>query len=401
MRRTLFAAALALVFTGALFSADYGLVLSAMGEYFSDTEGEFSFSGSSTLWLFTALGEKATLYFSGKLSFSYEDGQDGWSWPPLFELGRTELSLYPAQSGRINLGRQWFGDGMIVQGLFDGLSAGFSLGRVRLNSGVFYTGFLHKRTAEILLSGGDYRAYYEPFEYGDPASYFASRRLLANLAWEFPDLSSRTSLGITALAQFDLNDYQDSYALHSQYLEAHFNVDIMDTLRFTITGIGGLTENEAPVRANFAAALGSEWNIPGGLLDMLSAVFRWGSGSINEEIGPFRPISNIAQGSVFAPTLPGTMNARFIYTARPHDVFSFTTGSTVFWRTDLETFVDGEMDGSSKDRFLGGELIGQVLWSPQSALRLNAEGGVFFPGGAFVENTKNRWKLNINLILSL
>jgi hypothetical protein len=399
MRRIFFAAALVLVFAGPLFSLDYGLVLSTTGEFVSDAEARFSFTGSAAPWLYAALGDNLTLYFSGKATFSYGDAGDGW--PPLLELERTELILYPAWSGRIGLGRQWFGDGLVAQGLFDGLSAGFSLNRIRLNGGVYYTGFLHKKTAEILMTGGDSGDYYIPLDYNDGATYFASRRLFATLTGEFPDLSQRISLALMILAQFDLNDYPDSYALHSQYLEARFGFEAMDTLRFNIAALGGLTETEIALRANFAAALGTEWNVPGRLLDMLSAEFRWGSGAVSEAIGPFKPISNIAQGSVFAPALPGIMNARVSYTARPHGTVSLSALSVLFWRTDLETFVDSEMDGASRDRFLGGELGAQVLWSPQSALRLSADGGVFFPGGAFEENTKNRWKFAVNLILSL
>jgi hypothetical protein len=401
MRRIICAAALALVFAGPLFSIDYGLVLSATGEYVSDAEGRFSVVGSSAPWLYAALGEQLTLYLSGKAGFSYGSDTNEWSWPPVFELERTELIFYPARSGRISLGRQWFGDGMVAQGLFDGLSAGFSLGRIRLSSGAFYTGFLYKGTADIFMTGGDYGEYNKPLGYGEGGSYFASRRVLATLAGEFPDLSPRTSLTLMALAQFDLNNYPDSYALHSQYLEARFGFEALDTLRFDFAAVGGLMESEATMRANFAAALGTEWNLPGRLLDMLSAEFRWGSGAVSEEIGPFRPISSIAQGSVFAPALPGIMNARLGYTARPHGLVSLSAGSVLFWRTDLETFADGEMDMDSKDRFLGSEVFAQVLWSPQSALRFSVDSGMFFPGGAFEKNTKNRWKLAINLILSL
>jgi hypothetical protein len=239
-----------------------------------------------------------------------------------------------------------------------------------------------------------------PLDYGDPATYFASRRLFATVAGEFPDLSSRTSLTLAALAQFDLNDYQET--LRSQYLEARFGMEAVETLRVIITGTGGLTENEsAGVKANFAAALGTEWDIPGGLPDLLSAEFRWGSGAVNDRIGPFAPLSGIAQGSVFAPTLPGIMNARVSYTTRLHSAVSLSAGSVFFGRTDLETFQDRELDGAAKDRFLGGELAGQLIWAPQSALRLSAGGGVFFPGGAFVETAAIRWKTSINLVLSL
>jgi hypothetical protein len=199
-----------------------------------------------------------------------------------------------------------------------------------------------------------------------------------------------------------LNDYEGDPALHSQYLEACLNIAAMDTLRFTLTGSGGLTEIEWTYpRFNFAAVLQTDWEVPGGLPDMFTAELRWGSGSVNEDIGPFKPISGISQGGIFAPTLPGIMNARASYTARPHRTFSLSAAATFFGRTDLETFTDDELDGASKDRFLGWELYGQLIWAPQSALRFSAGGGVFFPGGAFVEDAGMRWKVNAGLIVSL
>jgi hypothetical protein len=134
---------------------------------------------------------------------------------------------------------------------------------------------------------------------------------------------------------------------------------------------------------------------------MFTTELRWGSGVVNDNIGPFKPISGIAQGSVFAPTLPGTMNARASYTMRPHRALSLSAAAVVFGRTDLETFTDGELDGASKDRFLGWELYGQLIWAPQSMLRFTAGGGAFFPGGAFVEDAQMRWKVNAGLIVSL
>jgi hypothetical protein len=95
------------------------------------------------------------------------------------------------------------------------------------------------------------------------------------------------------------------------------------------------------------------------------------------------------------------MNARASYVMRPHRALSFSAVAAFFGRTDLETFIDKELDSASKDRFLGWELYGQLIWAPQSALRFSAGGGAFFPGDAFVENAEIRWKVNAGLIVSL
>jgi hypothetical protein len=405
VRRVFFAVALTTALAGAAFSVDFGLVLNTLGEYTPDTDRQgFAFRVGVTPWFASALGGKANLYLSGKVTFEYGYDEEAWVWPSLVELERTELNFHPVQAVYLALGRQQFADigKMIASGFFDGIYGNFGLGGARLSLGAFYTGFLYKETAEILMTAGDLEYYYRPFDYADLTSYFASRRVFASVTGEFPDLTSRTSLEVSALGQFDLNGYEKDPPLNSQYLEVRFGVEAVNTLRFFVTGIGGATETEwTDPKFDFAAALEVDWEIPGRLPDMFSAELRWGSGAITDKIGPFKPISSIAQGSVFAPALPGTMNARASYAARLHRTLSLSVLAVFFGRTDLETFWDEEMDGASQDRFLGWELYGQLIWAPQSALRFSAGGGAFFPGGAFVEGAGMRWKANAGVIVSL
>jgi hypothetical protein len=134
---------------------------------------------------------------------------------------------------------------------------------------------------------------------------------------------------------------------------------------------------------------------------MLTAEFRWGSGETGDSAGAFTPVNDIAQGTVFTPSLRGLMNARAVYTARLHSVLSLSAEAVLFWRTDVETFRDAELDGASKDRFLGTEAFVSLIAAPQSAFRLTAGGGAFFPGGAFAEDAGVRWKVNMGIIFSL
>jgi hypothetical protein len=402
VKRSLLGIVLIMAAAASVTAADFGLILSGTGEYVSDTGGEgFGFTGSFSPWFSTVLGEKMSFYLSGKAAFEYEHDKKDWKWPPLFELDRTELSFHPARTIYLSLGRQRYRDsgGMIAAGFFDGLSGSFSLGWARLSLGAFYTGFLYKETADILMTAEDLESYSKPLDYGAPDTYFASRRVLLPLDIEFPDLASRLSLAFTLLAQIDVND---ASTLHTQYVETQFGIDVVDTLRLVLTGIGALAENEGEdVRGHLAAAFGLNWELPGSLTDMFTAEFRWGSGVVNDAIGSFTPVSGTAQGTVFTPTLQGLMKAGAAYTARLHRIVSLSAEAAVFWRTDVETFKDVELDGASKNRFLGTEAGGSLIVAPQSALRLTAGGGAFFPGGAFVENAAVRWKINMGIILSL
>jgi hypothetical protein len=392
-----FALALAAGNTAAL---DFGLVFSPEGEYVSGTAGEgLDFTGSLTPWFSAALGEHTSLYLSGKLSFEYEN--QTWAKPFLAELDRTELSYRPVQRAYLSLGRQRVrdGGGMIFSGLFDGLSGGFGLGGARFSLGAFYTGFLYKKTAEIVITAGDREQYRAALDYGNPDSYFASRRVLVSSGVEFPGLGSRLSLALEGLAQFDVNGGR---AYHSQYLEAALGIEAAEFLRFAVTGIGAVGEEAGEdVRGQFAAALGADWDVPGALRDMVQAELRWGSGEVNSRIGAFRPVNGMSQGEIFSAALGGLMKARLSYTARPGEVFSFSLGAACFWRTDRETFIDSELEGGSKERYLGTEASCSLIWAVQSALRVTAGGGAFFPGGAFTKDAKIRWKVNGGVTVSM
>jgi hypothetical protein len=408
MKRSLLFMVLALPLAASAGALDFGLLLSSSGNYSSGVDSAgFGLSGTLAPWLSVSIGKNTSLYLSGKVTLKgFEYGKNAWTWP-LAELERTELSFRPARTVYLTLGRHQFRDnaGMIASGLFDGLTGNFGLGKVRLAGGVYYTGWLYKGTAEVLMTQPDGSKRAAPLDYGNFLNtYFASSRMLVSLAGDFPDLSSRTSLSLNALGQFDLNDYRDTGAapLHSQYLQARYGIEAADSLRFTLTAAGGLAESgENDARFCLAAAFGADWELPGGPADLLGAELRWGSGAVSDALGPFRPVSGISQGSVFTPTLSGTANIRASYAARFHSALSFNSSAVLFLRTDVETFRDTELDPASTKRFLGGEFYGKVVWAPQSVLYLSIGGGVFFPGGAFTKAASPRWNVNMELVLSL
>jgi hypothetical protein len=205
---------------------------------------------------------------------------------------------------------------------------------------------------------------------------------------------------LTAVAQFDVNGVSD--ILHTQYAEVVLGIEALDTLRLSVTGVGGAAEGKGTeMKFHAAGAFGVEWDVPGALTDMVRGELRWGSGAVNDTVIPFIPITGISQGTVFAPALQGLMNARASYAARLNRAVSVSAGAVVFWRTDTETLTDGELDGASRDRYVGTEANGTLVWAPQSALRFTAGGGIFFPGGAFLDDTGIRWKVSGGVILSL
>ncbi|WP_010263892.1 hypothetical protein [Treponema primitia] len=388
------------------FAADFGLVLNTVPEYGyagqgADSGGDFSFTGTASPWVSGVLREDLSYYLSGRLLFEYEDGEA--KTPLLVELERTEFDWRPFSAVFVSAGRQHFADSaaLIASGFFDGLLGSLSLQKARLSAGVFYTGFLYKESAEIIMSAVDMANYSKPLDYGDGDSYRASRRLLAELTGEFPDLTSRTSLTVNALGQFDLTS-QD--ALHSQYLLGHYFFTPIEVLRLNLAASVGFTETDGvDLRTSLAFQAGAEWNPPGSLEDMADLRFRWASGAISDTIGVFLPLNGIIQGEIFMPRISSLLSVKAAYTARLHEQVSVSAGTTYFIRTDTETFNDADLDPQSSSLLLGGELYGSVIWAIDSILRFTAGGGAFFPqwGGAFAADTPLRWKVNAGVTVSL
>jgi hypothetical protein len=390
-------------FAGRAFGADFGLTWSVEPEYRSGYAPEdFSVTGKASPWISGILGDGLFYHISLSVTADYEE-QELLS-PLLFELDRTELSFKPSPSVLINAGRQRFRDAtaFAASGLFDGLSAGAGFSWGRLSAGAFYTGFLYKKTAEILMTFDDLQNYGKDLDYGDLKSYFASRRVLAYVSGDFPDLGSRSTLRLDLLTQFDVNDADNR--LHSQYLLGLYSFRPVEALALNLGG--GLELLQAAVRDDmqiaFAASAGADWELPTTVTDMLSLEFRWASGAENDTVTAFMPINGITQGVVLSPKISGLARAKAAYTARLHKSLSAGAGFNYFLRTDTVSFADSDLDPASTSRLLGGEAYGSAVWAPGQEIRVTLEGGVFFPrlGKAFNPDTPVRWKISGGLIMS-
>jgi hypothetical protein len=360
----------------------------------------FSFTGIAAPWISGIAAEKLSFYLSGGVELTYADKK--LKKPPLIELNRTELVWHP-DTMLVTFGRQHFKDSaeFIASGLFDGINASAGFSKARLSMGVYYSGFLYKEQAEILLSDSDKARYNRTLDYSDMETYFASRRALVSLEAEFPDLTKRTALTLDALAQFDLNSGSDT--IHSQYFLAHFFFTPVAALTLNLAGAAGVTEVENKTQISFAAQIGADYKFSGSLPSMLRVLGRWSSGAVSDKIEPFQPLSSLAQGVIFKEKLSGLAFARGSYTIRLFKQFSAEAGLAYFIRTDLETFSDNALDPLSKSRTLGGECYGSLVWAPDTSLRITTTGGAFFPqcGRAFAEDAPLRWQLGAVLNVSL
>ncbi|WP_010253986.1 hypothetical protein [Treponema primitia] len=392
-KKTLISAILVFLSAGLLAAYDFGLVIGESPEYSADG---FANTISVGPWFAAPVGENTGFYASGSFDLNYDKDNN---WEPIPQLNRTVFLFYPATGLSLELGRVTFSDplGIIASGLFDGLKGSLAVKETRLSLGLFYTGLLYKKAAEIKLTGDDY------LNYIDSDVYFASRRFLGGLNWEIPVLfGSSLSASLTGLVQFDLNG-KDDY-LHSQYLGAKFMIPLITGLDLNLAAALDLAERESgDPGIGLAGSAGVNWLVPSKLQDLLSFTILWSSGA---KENAFVPVTAIPQGRVFDPILSGLMTIKTNYTLSLNPSISVSADLGYFLRTDLgASFSDSYYTRYVKaDSYaLGTELYGSVIWAPVSDLQAVLGAGVFLPGlgDALDSDAPIRGKISLGLAFSL
>jgi hypothetical protein len=387
---------------------DYGLTLRSLPVFTNgdDPAVNIEYTGTAIPWFAAPLGEQGDLYLSGGVSAVYADGE----WKPVPEVYRFEMAWRFGSGPVLKAGRIPCRDplNVVMNGLFDGLALSFDLGKTRLSAGAFYTGLLYKKTAYITMSSGDYADYYD----GD--LYFASRRLVFSLDWEFPGVfntEGKFDLGMTG--QFDLNEPENRIdqtgqtegdgKVHSQYAFGKFTLPFLNKFNAGLGALLGIIEEtgRSPGLC-FALSGGLAWLPPGGMNDRLSLNMALSSGAWNDTVRAFLPINTIAQGKALRPKLSGLALGELDYTLRLHTSLAAEIQAAYFFRTDSQTYSDPGLDGASLSPLLGAEVSGGLAWTPVSDISFTLGGGAFFPQGgkAFAPGTAAKWRVSLETILS-
>jgi hypothetical protein len=389
----------------AVFGADYGLIFRHAPELTgTGADRDVSYEGALSPWVSVSLSEYADIYLSGSFAMKYHYE----AWTPVPEITRFMLNWRPFPGFSVDAGRIQFSDFNMVlaAGLFDGAAGVLALGNTRLSLGVYYTGLVFKDTADIIMTGGDIEDYITDLDYHDlGGTYFASRRLLAAAAWEVPSLlGSPHGFFLQGFAQFDLNGRDER--LNSQYLSFRFLFSPAPVLDLSLGGIGGLaqwTGSGASDGAEFSFALFADvsWIPPSPIGDIAALGFRWGSGRINETIGPLRPVNTLGQGNVLGTELSGVMIIKAAYTVQVLRSLSLNFDARYFLRSDDKTYTNRHLK-SSGETALGAEFYAAMTWTPLADISVIFGGGAFFPGmgNAFNTDAPVQWKTALSLLFS-
>jgi hypothetical protein len=391
-----------LLCAGAAFSQDFGLTLRSLPVFSNGDKpyGNFEYTGIAVPWFTAPLGAQGELYLSGGISVVYANEE----WNPVLELYRCELTYRFGPGLRLSAGRLSRREplNLVFNGLFDGFALDAGLEKTRLSMGVFYSGFIYKKTAYIVMSPGDYAAY------DDEDNYFASRRLVFSLDWEIPaPFDSGGAFNLGAIGQLDLNKLDDQIngntRIHSQYALVKYSQPISNIFNAELgVLLGGIEEEDSGAGFCYAASADLAWLLPGALNDRLSLRGALASG-VQDGVKAFLPINTIVRGKVLRPNFSGIALAEAEYTARLRPSLSAEIAAAYFFRTDSHTYSDPGLDLNSLSPLLGGEIYGGLNWAPVSDIAFTLGGGIFLPqsGKAFAPDTAPRWRISLETILSL
>ncbi|MCL2093214.1 MAG: hypothetical protein FWH12_03375 [Treponema sp.] len=380
-------------------AADFGLILDQRGSYggiIPDNQLDYSLG---LIPRFSApLGEGGDIYISLGATLFYED--DTWSLIP--ELLRTELS-WLSSALSIKAGRMYYSDplGLIAQGLFDGARFSYNTMLGSFNAGLWYTGFLYKDRARIVMSPSDLKSFLIPLDLGNiNETYFAPRRLFTALDWEHPNLGGHLRTAISFIGQFDLGEDQ----LHNQYTTLRVSYP-HGAFVFDLGGSLGLIQAlDDNMRFSIIGEMGAAWTLPAPTMSSLSFLWRYSSGeSKNGTVQAFLPISSQTQGSVFQVYPVGMSMISLDYLNRVHRKLSLGITSACFLRHDQVSFYAYPLkEDSGEGLILGSEFFGRVYFNPWSDLMLNLGGGIFLPAlGNAAPDSDPLWRIELNLVLAL
>ena len=388
--------------TVSLGAADFGLILDQSAGASGEEEAAFTYEASLIPRLSALLGDSGDLYLSAAMTYGYDE--DSYYVP---ELLRTEFS-WRFGDAKLSAGRMHYSAPFThaAEGLFDGLQLLYDSPAGTFNAGVWYTGLLYKKRANITITGEDAQSCSDAVDYDNfPDTYFASRRMVAALGWEHPALAESFSAGFSAIIQADFNDRDDRF--NSQYLTAKIGIPA-GRFMFELGGALELTQISAPTGDDtgigLAGELGAFWTLPAAFPSRLSLSGYFSSGKTEDgSLAAFVPITAKSYGDILEAAPSGISALSLDYTARPGKTFSAGLTSTYFIRGDRGTFAGYPVDEDDKDGYLlGNEFFARLIWSPVSDLQINLGGGMFLPSmGNAAPEREPEWRIKLAVVLAL
>ena len=381
-----------------LGATDFGLILNQSAEAGGVEEASFLYEANFIPRFSFLLGDSGEFIVTAGMTAGYD--RDGYVIP---ELLRTELS-WLFSNAAITAGRMQYSAPFdyVAGGLFDGFQFSYDSPAGTFNAGVWYTGLLYKKKANITVTAEDSQSYHAVVDYDNFSdTYFASRRIVTAFGWDHPSIAELVRVKLAVIAQADMNG-RDDY-LHSQYVTAKIGVPV-ESFFFELSGALELAETGDGFNIGLAGELGAFWTLPTAFPSRLSFTGHFSSGKATSgPLAAFTPITAKPCGAVLEAEPSGISSLSLDYTANLYKTFSAGLTSSYFIRSDLGTYTGYPLDTENNDGyFLGNEFFTRLVWSPVSDLQISLGGGIFLPStGNASPGRESLWRIKLAAVLAL
>ncbi|MDR0312908.1 MAG: hypothetical protein LBI14_04865 [Treponema sp.] len=377
---------------------DFGLLLNqnlGIGNEAASIKDGFEYRADLWPRITYLIGDSGELYASAGLTLGINGNTPSF----IPELLRTDF-FYSFDTWGIRVGRMEYSDplGIITTGLLDGARFSYYSMFGSFGVGVWYTGLLYKKNANITMTDADSDIYNAALDGDFFNTYFAPKRLLVSLDWEHPSIADMLRLKAAITAQIDLSSSAKKY--HSQYLTVKATLPV-DSFVFELGGSLEIAESDN-FKIAYALDFSAYWTLPTTFSSRLLLTWRYASGNTNGTIGDFRPVTGKFYGIILKARLPAISMLAFNYTARINRSMGMSLDMAYFMRTDLGTYTMYPVSTDDNGYLLGLELYGRFVWSPLSDLQINIGGGAFIPAlGNAGPKEKLKWHLGLNAVIAL
>jgi len=373
---------------------DFGIIIDQSAGFGAQEESNFDYTALIIPRYTTLLGDNGELYISAGFSYEYINNNSAF----IPELLRTELNRL-FDFGNLSAGRIYYSDplGFIANGLFDGARISIFSETGKYSIGVWYTGFLYKKRANIAMNEEEIDSFALDLDFNNFAgTYFAPKRLIGALDWEHLSLGpfqARASI----IGQFDLDG-----SLHSQYIACRITWPA-NSFSINLGGCLELIQDNNIFGIALAGEAGFSMPLPTQAQDKLSLYGRFSSAVFEESLmRAFLPITTKSMGEIFNAKFSGVSCIALNYSVVLNKSLSLGLNSSYFILSDTETFSGYPLLDGRDGYFLGNEFYGTVSWNPFSDLQINFKGGAFLPSlGNAAPNAGVLWRLELNVVFGL
>jgi len=380
-----------------LGALDFGMVLGQTalfkGVIDKDTEEfvlETGYAATLTPRLSFSIGNSMELFFAARLNYDYVEA------PYLVpELLRAEF-LYHTDRARLAVGRMQYTAPFeyVADSSFDGVRADTATMWGNFYYGLWFTGLLYKKSANIIITDDDAFNYMTPVDYGNFVdTYFASRRLVSAFGWENPAVAGIINAKAAIAGQYDLNNLfgRDTSYMSSLYFMGRFTVPF-GNFSFELGGLYQIAVSDLETGSGFTWDVSVNYYLHTKFPTRFTFSGYFSLDDGRDTLPNLVPINTKTFGMIADASPSGIAAFSFDYAVRINSAVSVSAGTMYYVRSSVLNAAS--QAGINSFRLIENEIYAQAVWSPLSDFQMSLGGGLDI-------SSDPKWKIKLGMILAL